>query len=80
MWWELGSFLSLAPLTSWLFIPLPTRGPALLSGPRSLTLWGGGSHLLCGDFNAHSPLWGSRFSNFQGRELCSVVLDRGLVP
>ena len=41
---------------------------------------GGDSLLLCGDFNAHSPLWGSRFSNFQGRELCSVVLDRGLVP
>ena len=41
---------------------------------------GGDSLLLYGDFNAHSPLWGSRFSNFEDRELCSVVLDRGLVP
>ena len=29
--------------------------------------------LLCGDFNAHR-------SNFQGRELCSAVLDCGLTP
>ena len=41
---------------------------------------GGESFLLRGDFNSRSPLWGSRFSNFQGRELCSVVLDRGLIP
>ena len=33
----------------------------------------------CGDINSHSPLWGSRFSNFRGRELCSVILDRGFV-
>ena len=36
--------------------------------------------LLCGDFNAHSPLWGARRSNFQGHELCSAVLDCGLTP
>ena len=36
--------------------------------------------LLCGDFNAHSPLWGASRSNFQGRELCSAVLDCGLTP
>ena len=41
---------------------------------------GGDSLLLCGGFNSHSPLWGSSFSNYQGRELCSVVFDRGLVP
>ena len=35
---------------------------------------------FCGDFNAHSPLWGARCSNFQGRELCSAVLDHGLTP
>ena len=35
---------------------------------------------FCGDFNAHSPLWGARYSNFQGRELCSAVLDHGLTP
>ena len=38
------------------------------------------SLFLCGDFNSHSPLWGSGFFNYQGRELCSVVLDRGLIP
>ena len=36
--------------------------------------------LFCGDFNAHSPLWGARHYNFQGRELCSAVLDHGLTP
>ena len=40
---------------------------------------GGDALLLCGDFNAHSPLWGSRFSNLQGCELCSVILNVGLV-
>ena len=34
--------------------------------------------LFCGDFNAHSLLWGARFSYSQGRELCSAVLDHGL--
>ena len=36
--------------------------------------------LLCGDFNAHSPPWGARRSNFQGRKLCSAVLDCSLTP
>ena len=36
--------------------------------------------LICEDLNAYSPLWGFSLSDLRGREMCSEVLDFGLVP
>lgn len=39
-----------------------------------------GKVLLCGDFNAHCPLWGALSSNFLGNQVSTAVYDAGLVP
>ena len=37
-------------------------------------------YLLCGDFNAHSPLWGSLVSNDQGDVIEELLEDNDLIP
>ena len=36
--------------------------------------------LLCGDFNAHSPLWASSYTNDHGKVIEDILDEFGLVP
>lgn len=51
------------------------RCEGLLEGLRSLTV---GSLLVCGDFNAHHPSWGSTRASKRGREIADEAERTGL--
>lgn len=35
--------------------------------------------MLCGDFNAHSPMWGALDSNYLGNQLSVAIYEEGLI-
>jgi len=74
---EVLNIKDLSPITFWsCYIPGDSHIPSELW--NSLFQLGTNNFLLCGDFNAHRPAWGSSFSSRRGNMIHDIINSQGI--